>query len=276
MEPSSSLKKAKTIIAVAYQDRFDLPAPLVVHLQLTTLCNLNCPRCFYRSEQESRHLDTHIALELIEEWGAKGVRALALGGGEPSLHPDLPRIVEQAKRQGLRVSLTTNGLQPQLELPFDRVHISYDEIHEHIPQKKVMAALQRYTTTVEAVGINHILTSYEWLDRVLQLLLATSGVSTLTLLREKPLSHFQDFTGAIRRAQEALGPRAELWLDACMKAQLDPDWTCRQGSVSMYLGADLQAKRCSNVREGFPYTTLEESWAEVKRSTACLVRATPR
>lgn len=259
--------KTKTTIAVAYRDHLDLKVPLVVHLQLTTLCNLGCPRCFYRPAIEPRHLDTQLALELIEEWASEGVRSLALGGGEPTLHPDLPRIVEWAKGQGLRVSLTTNGLEPLAGLPFDRVHISYDEIHK-TPRERVIAAIRRYAATVERVGINHILTSYEWLDRVLKLIADTS-VSTLTLLCEKPLPRFEDFAGAIRRAQGALEGR-ELWLDACMKAQLEPGWTCRQGSISMYLGVDLRAKRCSNVQEGFPYTTLEETWAKVKGSRECL------
>ena len=38
-----------------------------------------------------------------------GVKQVSLTGGEPTLHPDLPNIVRELRRRGLRVLIATNG-----------------------------------------------------------------------------------------------------------------------------------------------------------------------
>ena len=40
------------------------------------------------------------------------VDAVALGGGEPTLHPELPALSEAIQRRGLRAGLTTNARDP--------------------------------------------------------------------------------------------------------------------------------------------------------------------
>ncbi len=42
------------------------------------------------------------------------VEAVALGGGEPTLHPALPTLLEAAHRRGLAAGLTTNARDPAL------------------------------------------------------------------------------------------------------------------------------------------------------------------
>jgi hypothetical protein len=49
-------------------------------------------------------------LDELERWGAEGV---ALGGGEPTLHPRLGDLLEAAQGRGLRTGLTTNGRAPR-------------------------------------------------------------------------------------------------------------------------------------------------------------------
>lgn len=44
----------------------------------------------------------------------EAVEAVALGGGEPALHPALPALLEAAHRRGLAVGLTTNARDPAL------------------------------------------------------------------------------------------------------------------------------------------------------------------
>ena len=46
--------------------------------------------------------------------GIEGVEAVALGGGEPTLHPELPRLLSAARRMGLPAGLTTNASHPTL------------------------------------------------------------------------------------------------------------------------------------------------------------------
>ena len=92
--------------------------PTFVHLMLNNSCNHGCAFCSYRlvhghnSEQfdakskiSKERLDTLIQ-ELIDE----GVRAVELtGGGEPTLHPELPNVIEKLSRAGVKTALVTNG-----------------------------------------------------------------------------------------------------------------------------------------------------------------------
>lgn len=55
------------------------------------------------------------ALRHLKDWG---VRYVTLSGGEPTLHPDLPEIIQAADELGLRATLVSNGAtltQPRLE-----------------------------------------------------------------------------------------------------------------------------------------------------------------
>lgn len=46
---------------------------------------------------------------LVDDFVARGYYGVILTGGEPTLHPDLPRICEYASEQGLHVRMITNG-----------------------------------------------------------------------------------------------------------------------------------------------------------------------
>jgi tetraether lipid synthase len=84
--------------------------------EITERCNLTCPTCFAAS---SPHLTWQMP---VSEFTAKLDRLLAhgkrdadmvqLSGGEPTLHPELERIVEICLERGVRkVYINTNGLR---------------------------------------------------------------------------------------------------------------------------------------------------------------------
>ena len=49
---------------------------------------------------------------LIDELISEDVGSVALGGGEPTLHPALPVLLDAARKRGLRAGLTTNARDP--------------------------------------------------------------------------------------------------------------------------------------------------------------------
>jgi MoaA/NifB/PqqE/SkfB family radical SAM enzyme len=83
-----------------------------VFLHVLTRCNLRCRHCYINPEQHGRN---RLPVERIERWlavfAARSPGAnLVLLGGEPSLHPDLPRAVRCARRLGFAsVTIDTNG-----------------------------------------------------------------------------------------------------------------------------------------------------------------------
>jgi len=78
---------------------------------VTSRCNLNCPICF-TDANATRHVEemplTRVAT-LLEQVQGQG-KLIRLSGGEPTLHPDLPRIVEMVERSGNASGVFTNGL----------------------------------------------------------------------------------------------------------------------------------------------------------------------
>jgi hypothetical protein len=81
-------------------------------VEITRRCNLRCPYC----DQPKSDQDMPLArfIKLVDELAGEGVEAVALGGGEPTLHPDLPALLEAARQRGLRAGLTTNARDPSL------------------------------------------------------------------------------------------------------------------------------------------------------------------
>jgi uncharacterized radical SAM superfamily Fe-S cluster-containing enzyme len=93
-----------------------------VLVEITSACNLNCPVCFADSGRTPSFQTVEVLSSLFEDIYQKtGGCNLQLSGGEPTLHPDLPAIVEAAKKAGFTfVQLNTNGLRfaddPELAL----------------------------------------------------------------------------------------------------------------------------------------------------------------
>ncbi len=77
------------------------------YLQVVRHCNHLCGFCSnpttpYEHDFESMQL-------LVDDFVRRGYFGLILTGGEPTLHPELPRITAYARQQGLHVRLITNG-----------------------------------------------------------------------------------------------------------------------------------------------------------------------
>jgi len=226
-----------------------LKAPLSVHLLVTSRCNLDCESCYYR------HADAEIPFSkvrsLFEEWRACGVRSVALGGGEPLLHPHIEGIVELGKRMGFYIAITTNGTVLK-DIHPDRLHISYDEIHP-TSRKAVERAIQHYKGRAGKIGINHVVRSVEGVSE-----LEEFNVDTITLLLEKPESRFNNWE---KLSQMKFSK--QVWYDACL-SKLFSSVKCWQGVTSMSINPSLEASICSNIKHTVPYTSLTETWRKIK------------
>lgn len=91
-------------------------------IEITKRCELNCSMCFAKCgggdltlDQIERMLDFYLE--------AEGGRAeiLQISGGEPTLHPDILRIIEMARAKGISfVMLNTNGIRIAQDKSFAR------------------------------------------------------------------------------------------------------------------------------------------------------------
>jgi cyclic pyranopterin phosphate synthase len=96
-------------------------------------CNLACGYCTITTEMRARALPVDRIFARIDEAAIEGFRDVAFTGGEPTIFPDLPRLVRHAKARGFEhVKVASNGLRYaypayldlMVESGVDRFHLS--------------------------------------------------------------------------------------------------------------------------------------------------------
>ena len=112
---------------------------MVLLLEPTTRCNLNCAGCGRNRENgKDRMLTEGECLEAVEETRAP---VICVSGGEPLLHPEITSIVNQIVRKRRFLYLPTNGLllesflnkvKPSPYLNFIVHFDGLDEIHDRM------------------------------------------------------------------------------------------------------------------------------------------------
>jgi len=105
-----------------------------MNLIITNLCNRSCPYCFARqkvylskekniADQTQDHIsisNVEIYLDFLEN---DLIKELKLLGGEPTLHPKLPEIIERGLRRNMKPIIFSNGLWPEaIKEYFSRKH----------------------------------------------------------------------------------------------------------------------------------------------------------
>jgi MoaA/NifB/PqqE/SkfB family radical SAM enzyme len=87
------------------------PEPRRLQIAITAHCNLACVGCRYgRDFMRGAQLEWSIVEPLLDDARAAGMWDVRFYGGEPLLHPDLPRMIAYALELGLQPFVTTNGM----------------------------------------------------------------------------------------------------------------------------------------------------------------------
>ncbi len=87
-----------------------LPAPFMIVWNFTNMCNLRCKHCYQRADRPlPDELSLKEKLMVVEQLDKAGVAAIALSGGEPTIHPDFYRIVSEISSRGMYAAVATNG-----------------------------------------------------------------------------------------------------------------------------------------------------------------------
>lgn len=117
--------------------------PLLVDLELASICSLKCPMCYTITEEFKKNVNTklmdfNLFQRVVDEIGGK-VPALRLSlRGEATLHPKFVQCIEYAKAKGIKeVSTLTHGgrLKPDfvekiISAGIDWITISVDGVGE--------------------------------------------------------------------------------------------------------------------------------------------------
>ena len=161
----------------------------VVVWNMTRTCNLKCLHCYSDSESKAYpgELTTHQALAVVKDLAEFKIPALLLSGGEPLLRKDIFVIVHEAKRLGLRVTLSSNGTlitrsmaERIKEAGFIYVGLSLDgmgDVHDQFRGvkgsfEKTLAAIRHCKDVGQKVGLRLTLTRHtlQNLSEILELM----------------------------------------------------------------------------------------------------------
>lgn len=181
-----------------------LAAPETIHFSVTGRCDQACAGCFYSARPGSAVTPSDAPFALFERVVQQAAQArvfqVALGGGEPLLHPRLLDMVRLARRSGVVPNLTTNGNHLTVEMAvalkeagLGQAQISLNGASEEANAAtrpnfaQALAAIEACRTANLRFGINFLLTrsSLPELEAVV-CLGQQVGAATVNLLRPKP------------------------------------------------------------------------------------------
>ena len=84
------------------------------HIQFipTNRCNAKCPWCSCNRVDRSVELGIDEVKEMLSYFASLGTKAITItGGGEPSIYPDIEKVINTCYNLGLKVGIVTNGLK---------------------------------------------------------------------------------------------------------------------------------------------------------------------
>jgi len=105
------------------------------YIQITTRCNMMCDHCCYRCTPDGEDM----SIETFQNALAFEGECVAIGGGEPTLHPHFWEIMGIALGTAEYVWLATNGTQTRTSLALAKMakkgvigcELSLDQFHEY-------------------------------------------------------------------------------------------------------------------------------------------------
>jgi hypothetical protein len=85
-------------------------APELVDIKITDFCPYNCDFCYQSSTVKGEHANSYEIYKLASALGELKVFEVALGGGEPTLHPEFGTILRYFREAGIVPNFTTKNL----------------------------------------------------------------------------------------------------------------------------------------------------------------------
>lgn len=267
-------------------DKSDLPE--LVDLKITDYCPVGCPFCYQGSTTGGQHASLEQITRVADALREIKVFEVALGGGEPTLHPDFEKILRLFRDRHIVPNFTTK-LAPKREHvelcgSFAYSATSPDEV------RALRASLSDGKTGLEGFALNQKATiqcvlgavSLATLIKIISAANAGSGYP-VTLLGFKSQHRGKTFKPAPYDARECLDALIGLNLshvgidtalavefEAELKAREVPSWmySTKEGKFSMYIDLVEGKMGPSSYCDDSQYVPLRESCAEIASAFA--------
>lgn len=233
------------------QNQYVAEYPLLVDLELSSLCNLRCPMCYtitedFKKKVQRQLMDRELFRKIIDEIAGKVTAVRLSWRGESTLHPEFVEFIKYCKDSGIgEVSFLTNCARLDKEYFLqiakagaDWMTISVDGIGRQY--EDVRKPLKFEDTLQKIKDIYEIKKKNGW---------------------EKPVIKVQGIWPAIRNDPSAyynaLAPYTDLvafnplidYLDKDEDIIYEEDFACPQFYQRLVIGSDGRALLCSNDEE---------------------------
>ena len=225
--------------------------PLLVDIELASVCNLRCPMCYtitdeFKQQVTTTRMDFDLYKKIIDEIGGK-VPAIRLSlRGEATLHTKFVECIRYAKEKGIKeVSTLTHG--GKLTLPF------FERI--------VAAGIDWITISVDGTG-----KTYEKIRKPIKFDELLDKIKSMKRFKEerglhRPVIKVQGIWPAIKENPQAyydtFSPCTDLvafnplidYLSKDTEIDYLENFTCPQQYQRLVIGADGLVMKCSNDEE---------------------------
>ena len=242
-------------------------SPFLAQMVVIRRCNLSCGYC-----SEYDKTSDPVPVETLEERVRKlkelGTFGISLTGGEPTMHPELPRLIRACRElRFYRTSMITNGffLRPELietlnKAGLQRMQLSIDGVQANETTQKVLNNLKkrlqwlrdhaRFEVFISAVigacppaEADEVLSFVRQLGFRARVLLVHDSQGQLKLSNED-LQAYEDIVNKLpRRWPEFSGYRKKL-----VRGRPAP-FRCRAGSRYLYVDEYGNVNWCSQTRK---------------------------
>jgi len=113
------------------------------YIQVTRICNQKCLFC--SNPENQRTISVEDALRQAKELASAGYSGVILTGGEPTLHPEIEKIIQKISSAKIAVRMITNG-QKTAESGFLKSLKNSGLVHLHVSVHSVREDVQAYLT----------------------------------------------------------------------------------------------------------------------------------
>src|SRR6266487_4556227 len=146
--PANGSQRSSCKAAVGIFSRLGY-SPFLAQMVIIRRCNLSCGYCS-EYDKSSDPVPVQVLEARLQKLKELGTFGISLTGGEPTLHPELPRLIRKCRAlRFLRTGMISNGffLRPELiealnQAGLQEMQISIDGINGNDTTQKVLTNLK--------------------------------------------------------------------------------------------------------------------------------------
>lgn len=247
------------------KEPFWAPLPELLDISITDKCSKGCTYCYQNATPQGQHMSVDDYRTILSQTEGH-VSQCALGGGEPTEHPEFIEILRTTREDfGIVPSYTTNGeprtLTDQIIEATKRYCGAVAVSWHKGPQK--LDAIQRFINAGVKTNI-HFIVGQDTIDEAIKMIEEKpfpDGINAIIFLLHKPVGraahgkNVLEFDQRVERFLELAQQQHsfQVGFDACFASALaahtnisqDVYDTCDGGRFSCYIDVDLNVSPCS-------------------------------